>query len=78
MIKIDYDDREVLEAMRDVAGVLADAVERAFDQERAQATSAVWALLAMRTIKVRGGDAAPHSPGLGAACGRHRDRPGQG
>jgi phage gpG-like protein len=73
MIRIDYDDRDVLdalqalarrtsdlsEAMQDIAGVLADAVERAFDQERDPATGTPWAPLAPRTIKARGGDAHP-------------------
>ncbi|MEO1752024.1 phage virion morphogenesis protein [Thiofaba sp. EF100] len=73
MIKIDYDDRDVLDAiqalarrtsdlsqaMQDIAGVLADAVERAFDQEHDPATGMPWAPLAPRTIKARGGDAHP-------------------
>lgn len=72
MIEIDYKDRSVLNAlrrlddrlgnlkpaMRDIAGVLADASERAFQDEADPATGAPWAPLTEATVGMRG-DAHP-------------------
>ena len=73
MIEIDYKDRSVLNAlqrlddrlnnltpaMRDIAGVLTDATERAFQDEADPATGAPWAPLTEATVAMRGGDAHP-------------------
>lgn len=73
MIEIQYDDRQVLDAlqelsrrmddmtpaMRDIAGVMADATERAFANEADPATGRAWHPLMASTVKMRGGDAHP-------------------
>ncbi|WP_322521161.1 phage virion morphogenesis protein [Guyparkeria halophila] len=73
MIEIDYKDRSVLNAlqrlddrltnltpaMRDIAGVLTDATERAFQDEADPATGTPWAPLTEATVGMRGGDAHP-------------------
>jgi len=73
MIEIQYDDREVLDAlhelqrrmgdltpvMRGIAGVMADATERAFGNEEDPATGLAWHPLMASTVKMRGGDAHP-------------------
>ncbi len=73
MIDIDYKDRAVLNAlqsldrrldnltpaMRDIAGVLTDATERAFQDEADPATGTPWAPLTEATVGMRGGDAHP-------------------
>ncbi|MEW6444980.1 MAG: phage virion morphogenesis protein [Pseudomonadota bacterium] len=73
MIEIKYDDRQVLDAlqelsrrmddmtpvMRDIAGVMEDATERAFENETDQATGLAWRPLKASTVKMRGGDAHP-------------------
>ncbi len=73
MIEIDYNDRAVLDAlqrlddrldnltpaMRDIAGVLTDASERAFQDEADPATGTPWAPLTEATVGMRGGDAHP-------------------
>lgn len=73
MIEIQYVDRDVLDAlqqlqrrmvdmppaMQDIAGVMADATERAFDDEADPATGLAWHPLMDSTVKMRGGDAHP-------------------
>jgi len=73
MIEINYDDRQVLDAlqelsrrmhdmkpvMRDIAGVMADATERAFEDEADPATGLAWHPLMASTVTMRGGDAHP-------------------
>lgn len=73
MIKIEYDDRPVLDAlqdlqrrmddmtpaMRDITGVMADAAERAFETESDPATGRQWDALTATTVALRGGDARP-------------------
>lgn len=73
MIEIQYDDRDVLDAlqelsrrmgdmtpvMRDIAGVMADATERAVEDETDPATGLAWHPLMASTVKMRGGDAHP-------------------
>ncbi len=73
MIEIQYDDRDVLDAlqdlsrrmddmtpvMRDIAGVMAGATERAFENETDPATGLAWHPLMASTVKMRGGDAHP-------------------
>lgn len=73
MIEIKYDDRQVLDAlqeltrrmhdmapaMRDIAGVMADATERAFKNEADPATGLAWHPLMASTVRMRGGDAHP-------------------
>ncbi|MGC9456852.1 MAG: phage virion morphogenesis protein [Halothiobacillaceae bacterium] len=73
MIEIDYNDRAVLDAlqrldasldnltpaMRDIAGVLTDATERAFQNEQDPATGKPWDALSAATVAIRKGDAHP-------------------
>lgn len=73
MIEIQVDDRDVMAAfnrliasandlspaMRKVAGILADATERAFEMEQDPVTGASWAPLKPSTVKRRKGDAHP-------------------
>ena len=73
MIKIEYNDRTVLDAlnelsrrmddltpvMRAIAGVMADATARAFENEEDPATGLAWHPLMASTVKMRGGDAHP-------------------
>ena len=81
MIKIEYNDRTVLDAlnelsrrmddltpvMRAIAGVMADATARAFENEEDPASGLAWHPLMASTVKMRGGDA--HSPAQRPACG---------
>jgi len=73
MIEIKYDDRQVLDAlhelsrrmddmtpaMRAIAGVMADATERAFEDEADPATGMAWHPLMASTVNMRCGDAHP-------------------
>lgn len=84
MIEIKYDDRDVLDAlqelsrrmddmtpvMRDIAGVMAAATERAFENETDPATGLAWHPLMASTVKMRGGDAHPILQRSGQLAGR--------
>ena len=73
MINIEYNDSQVMTAlnelmsrmgdltpaMRDIAGVMADATERAFDNEQDPESGLAWHPLMASTVAMRGGNAHP-------------------
>lgn len=73
MINIEYNDSQVMSAlnelmrrmgdltpvMRDIAGVMEDATERAFDNEQDPESGLAWHPLMASTVAMRGGNAHP-------------------
>ena len=83
MINIEYNDSQVMSAlnelmrrmgdltpvMRDIAGVMEDATERAFDNEQDPESGLAWHPLMASTVAMRGGNAHPILQNSGQLAG---------